>query len=114
MARNDGISYLVRYENLPQPTADFVQHYETTHAGILKDFPGLRGLTLMTPAAWQDQAAIQPGQADFLAMMQFDSAEALEHALQSEARQRARDDFNKFDLAGATVTHQAMRFRKVI
>lgn len=109
-----GIAYLVRYESLPKPTDGFVSHYETTHAGILKTFPGLRGLTLMTPADWRDSAPVNAGRADFLAMMEFDDAAALTQALASDARRRAREDFANFDLTGATVTHQAMRVRKLV
>jgi len=111
---DDRIAYLVRYDGLPKPTDAFVRHYETTHAGILQRFPGLRGLTLMTPANWQDTQAVNAGGADFMAMMTFDDTTALDRALQSDARREARADFAGFDLTGATVTHQALRLQKVL
>ena len=111
---DDGIAYIVRYEGLPAPTDGFVRHYETTHAAILQKFPGLRGLTLMTPALWRDSEAVSAGQADFVAMMRFDDAGALSQALNSAARREAREDFAGFDLEGARVTHQAMRLNTVL
>jgi hypothetical protein len=41
--------------------------------------------------------------------MEFDSEQALDAALASSARARAREDFATLNLGGAAVTHQAMR-----
>ena len=40
--------------------------------------------------------------------MQFDSADDLDAALHSEARRRARDDFQRFPPFTGEVTHEAM------
>ena len=68
---------------------------------------GLSGL--VTPAF-----AGSGNQADtLLAQMTFDSAAALDTALASEARARARADFQNFPPFEGSVTHQAMAARKV-
>jgi len=109
-----GIAYLVRYDGLPKPVDGFVDHYETTHAAILKQFPGLRGLTLMTPAGWRDPQPVNAGKTDFLAMMTFDDTAALSAALQSPMREQARADFANLPVGDATVIHQAMHICKVL
>ena len=43
-----------------------------------------------------------------LAQMQFDSAAISTHALRSEARRLARDDFQRFPPFDGEVTHEAM------
>lgn len=102
------ISYFVRYQGLAQPRDRFLRHYRDVHAGILAEFPGLRGLTLHTPAPGADPFPTQPDGTDFLAQMVFDDPAALRTALESEARARARADFANLAVGDARVTHQAM------
>jgi uncharacterized protein (TIGR02118 family) len=109
MSGTERVTYFVRYRGLPEPHADFVAYYRTRHAEILRQWPGIRSLTLHVPAAWQDPFPVQPDGTDFLAEMEFDSEQALDAALASSARARAREDFATLNLGGAAVTHQAMR-----
>ncbi len=102
------VSYFVRYAGLPQPTDRFVGHYRDVHAGILAGFPGIRGLTIYQPAAWTDPQGVTPGGAEFMAQMDFDDLAALQAALESDARARARVDFANLEVGDAQVTHQAM------
>jgi uncharacterized protein (TIGR02118 family) len=102
------VSYFVSYRG-SSPAADaFLRHYRERHAEILKSFPGIRGLVLHTPVGWTDPFPVNPGGRLLLAQMQFDSAAALDAALASAARARAREDFRTFPAFEGTVTHQAM------
>lgn len=101
------VSYFVRYQGMPEPADPFVDYYRTRHAAILADFPGIRSLTLHTPVAWTDRYPVNPDPTGFLAQMTFDSAAALDAALRSEARARARDDFANLPPVRGPVTHLA-------
>ncbi len=107
------VSYFVRYQGRADDPAAFLDHYRTGHAAILKDFPGIRALVLHLPAAWTDPVPVRPAGAALLAQMTFDSAAALDSALASEARARARDDFANFPSFAGEVTHQAMAEERV-
>jgi uncharacterized protein (TIGR02118 family) len=102
------VSYFVSYRGASSDPEAFLRHYSGRHAEILKSFPGLRGLVLHTPVASRDPFPVNPGGRILLAQMQFDSAAALDAALASEARARARADFGAFPPFDGTVTHQAM------
>jgi uncharacterized protein (TIGR02118 family) len=102
------MSYFVRYRGAsPSPEA-FQTYYETRHAEFLRQFPNIRSLILHRPAAWADPFPVRRGETMLLAQMQFDSAGALDNALRSEARKRARDDFQRFPPFEGEVTHEAM------
>jgi uncharacterized protein (TIGR02118 family) len=105
------ISYFVRYRGSAADPAGFVDHYATHHAAILKEFTGIRTLSLHEPVDWNDPFPIQPDGTALLAQMTFDTPADLERALQSEARRRAREDFGRFPKFCGEVTHQAMRSR---
>lgn len=107
------VSYFVRYQGLGDRLSAFADQYCGPHAAILRDFPGLRGLTVHTPAAWADPFPVNPDPTEFLAQMEFDSTEALAIALASEARARARADFANLPPADRPVTHQAMITRRL-
>lgn len=107
------VSYFVRYQGLGDKLPDFAAYYREKHARILAEFPGLQGLVLHTPADWADPFAVNPDPTEFLAQMQFASADALATALASDARERARADFPNLP-AAERVTHQAMRSEKIV
>jgi uncharacterized protein (TIGR02118 family) len=107
------VSYFVRYRGSAADSDAFAAYYRDRHAAILKDFPGLQGLVLHRPIAARDPFPTRPGGSFFLAQMTFDDAEALNRALASEARARARDDFANFPKFDGEVTHEAM-LREVI
>ena len=107
------VSYFVRYDGAAPDPAAFLDHYRHGHAGILKDFPGIRSLVLHRPASWTDPFPVNAGTASLMAQMVFASANDLNSALASEARARARDDFARFPPFDGTVTHQAMTAEKL-
>ncbi len=102
------VSYFVRYRGTSPDPAAFSRYYESQHAGILRQFPGIRSLVLHRPAEWHDPFPVRRGETCLLAQMQFDSADDLDAALRSEARRRARDDFQRFPPFTGDVTHEAM------
>lgn len=102
------VSYFVSYRgSTPEPEV-FLEHYAGEHARLLAGFPGIRTLVLHTPVGWNDPFPVNPGGRLLLAQMTFDSTVALDAALASEARVRARDDFKCFPPFEGSVTHQAM------
>ena len=103
------VSYLVRYEGIPNDPERFHTRYATVHAAILRDMPGMRSLILHRPVPWTDPFPVQPAGVHLLAQMIFDSATDLDRALASEARARAREDFANFPPFEGTVRHQALR-----
>ena len=102
------VSYFVSYRGTSPAAAEFLGHYRERHAEILRSFPGIRGLVLHTPVDWTDPYPVNSGGRILLAQMQFDSGAALDAALASEARARAREDYRTFPAFAGTVTHQAM------
>lgn len=102
------VSYFVRYRGSAADPADFISYYESKHALILREFPGIRSLVLHTPAAWNDPFPVRQGGSMLLAQMVFDSSSALNAALRSDARKQARDDFQCFPAFEGEVTHEAM------
>ena len=102
------VSYFVRYRGSAADPDAFAAYYRDRHAAILKEFPGLQGLVLHRPIAAVDPFPTKPGGSFFVAQMTFDSSEALNRALASEARARARTDFANFPSFAGEVTHEAM------
>ncbi len=107
------VSYFVSYRGSTPDPAAFLRRYAEGHARVLAEFPGIRSLVLHTPVGCSDPFPVTPAGRLLLAQMSFDSLAALEVALASEARQRARADFRRFPPFEGTVTHQAMAARKV-
>ena len=107
------VSYFVSYRgDSPDPEA-FLRHYAERHARVVAEFPGIRSLVLHTAADCIDPFPVNPGGRLLLAQMSFDSTAALNAALASEARVRAREDFRSFPPFQGEITHQAMNWRKV-
>jgi uncharacterized protein (TIGR02118 family) len=107
------ISYFVRYRGAATDPADFIEYYAKHHAPILKEFTGIRSLSLHEPVDWHDPFPVDPDGTALLAQMTFDTPGDLERALHSEVRRRARDDFGRFPKFSGEVTHQAMRSRLI-
>jgi uncharacterized protein (TIGR02118 family) len=105
------ISYFVRYRGSAADPAAFVEYYATRHAAILKEFSGIRTLSLYEPTVWNDPFPVRPDGTAFLAQMTFDTPADLERALHCEGRRRAREAFARFPPFSGEVTHQAMSGR---
>jgi uncharacterized protein (TIGR02118 family) len=102
------VSYFVSYRGRPANANAFNTYYETAHAKILRQFPNIQSLHLHTPMPWTDPFPVNRGDNALLAQMVFRSAEDLDAALRSEARCRAREDFQRFPPFEGGVTHEAM------
>ena len=102
------VSYFVRYDIEPEDVEAFTDYYRTRHVAVLAEWPGLKSVTLHTPVAWSDPAAVNRGTAVLLAQLEFDSTDDLNRALESPQRLKAREDFAKFPRYTGRVTHQAM------
>ncbi len=102
------VSYMVRYLGAASDPAGFRAYYRDAHSTILKRFPEIRSLILHTPVNVQDPYPVRSGGSMLLAQMVFDSAVALEAALQSNARREAREDFKHFPAFDGAVTHEAL------
>ncbi len=107
------VGYFVRYEGHSQEPDRFVDYYINTHGKFMRDYPGIRSATLHLPVdGWHDPMTINRGTSFLLGEFQFDSVDALNAALASEARVRAREDAHRFPHFEGKVTHQA--FKKTI
>ena len=107
------VSYFVRYDGQAISPNLFLEYYRTKHASILNQFDEIRGLTIHTPVEWRDPFPIQKGGASLLAQMHYDSIEALNLSLASEARRRARTDFQNFPKFGGQIIHQALNAEQI-
>lgn len=114
MIAQESVTYFVRYRGLPRPHDDFLAYYRERHAEILRQWPGIRRLVLHVPLDMRDSVPVAPDGTDFLAEMTFDDAAALDRALHSQERQRARADFAQLPRGNAVVTHQAMRSLRLL
>ena len=102
------VSYFVRYRGASPDPAAFTGYYKSRHAAILRQFPAIRSLILHCPVASHDPFPVRSGESLLLAQMQFDNVNDLDAALRSEARCRAREDFQRFPPFSGEVTHEAM------
>lgn len=102
------ISYFVLYRGQAADPNGFVERYREVHVPILETWPGIRGVTIHTPAAWEDPQSIRSSGLALMCQMTFDDREALSEALNSEGRVRAREDFLRFPRFDGEVLHQAM------
>ena len=103
------VSYFVRYRGEASDPAEFAAYYAQHHAKILRRFPEIASLTLHLPVASSDPFPVKPGGSFMLAQMTFADAASLNHALRSDARREAREDFARFPRFEGEVTHEAMR-----
>ena len=103
------VSYFIRYVGRPDDAEKFFDHYRTKHAAILREYPGIRACRLHHPIPWNDPVSVNKDDVLVLAELVFDSAEALNHSLQSDVRQRSRADFLNFPkLIGGEIRHLAV------
>ena len=107
------ISYFVRYDGRSADPGGFLRHYQSEHAQLLQRFDGIQGLTLHTPVDWTDPCPVQKGGISLLAQMTFESTEALNQGLASDARRIARVDFENFPGFEGRIFHQALEAEKI-
>jgi uncharacterized protein (TIGR02118 family) len=106
-------TYLVAYEGPAEDANVWMHHYLTQHPPLMRQLPGLRELEICTSI---DAVAFVPGrrvrhlQRNKVA---FDSAAALDAALQSPVREQMRRDFASFPAYTGRVLHHPMLTRAV-
>jgi uncharacterized protein (TIGR02118 family) len=102
------VSYFVSYVGTSADEQAFHKRYRDAHAPILRDMPGIQSLILHRPVTWRDPFPVHPGGMHLLAQLVFPSSDALDAALASDARRRARADFAAFPPFSGSVFHQAV------
>lgn len=102
------VSYFVRYRGTPRDAEAFLAHYREQHAAIMRQYPGIRGCRLHHPVEWNDPVPVVRDEVYLIAELIFDTVEDLDHALQSEVRQRSRADFVNFPPLDGDVRHLAV------
>jgi uncharacterized protein (TIGR02118 family) len=102
------VSYFARYDISTRNPDEFVRYYRDVHVPLLAAWPGATRVVLHTQVDWNDPYAITRGKSVLVVQVEFDSAAALNKALFSPERAKARLDFQSFPAFAGTVTHQAM------
>jgi uncharacterized protein (TIGR02118 family) len=102
------VSYFVRYNGRADEPCEFRAYYENVHAKILRNFSNIQSLVLHRPAPWSDPFAVNRGDTALLAQMVFNSTQDLDAALRSDARRKAREDFQNFPSFNGRASHEAM------
>lgn len=109
------VRYIVRYQGQSQEPEKFVDYYVNTHGKFMQAYPGIRSAVLHVPVGgWTDPLTIVPGNDFLLGEFEFDSVDALNAALASEARIRAREDAKRFPQFDGKVTHQAFSTKNLL
>lgn len=104
------VCYFVAYYGGDGDTSAFVGYYLNRHAPLVRDFPKLRRLEILTPAHGNDPLLREEGGPTLVAQMLFDTVEDLEGAAQSPARMKAREDVANFPPFDGYARHQAMLY----
>lgn len=104
-------TYLVSYEGEAEDLNAWHAHYLESHIPHMATFPDIRELEVYTRLDW---VSLQPWRrANFMQRNKvvFDSAAALDRALQSPVRHAMRADFNAFPKFSGPNRHYAMATR---
>ncbi len=88
---------LVVYKT-PKNTASFDAYYASTHAPLAKKIPGLRSYKISNGPVG---LPMEPGGVHLVALLEFDSVEAIQKGLASSEGQAAAGDLPKFADGGA-------------
>jgi uncharacterized protein (TIGR02118 family) len=90
---------LIALYSTPDDPEAFDAHYRTVHAPIVERYPNVRETRLTKPQG----VAGRPVPYHPMAEMVFDTAEALDEALMSDAGVESARDLRNFALAGVTL-----------
>ncbi len=107
-------SYVVHY---PGPAADinaWLTHYITSHPPIMRRFPGIRGIEILSRIDWCGGLPWPRANHIQRNRVIFDSAEALTAALQSPVRLEMRADFAAFPPYEGGNLHYPMATEEVL
>ncbi|MAU96074.1 MAG: hypothetical protein CMP81_09330 [Fulvimarina sp.] len=89
-------SYVVHYPGPAKDTNAWLSHYIAHHPPIMRRFPGVRELEILTRIDWIDAMPWRRVQHLQRNRILFDSPAALEAALHSPVRHEMRADFSEF------------------
>lgn len=84
----------------PQDTQAFDRHYEQTHAPLAQKIPGVKGYTSTRPSSLSPQ---EKSPYYLIAILYFDSQQALEAAFQTPEGRAAAGDVQNFATGGVTM-----------
>jgi hypothetical protein len=89
-------SYLVHYPGPAADMATWLRHYIEHHPPIMRRFPGIRAIEILSRIDWIDAMPWARTNHMQRNRVVFDSADALTAALQSPVRHEMRSDFHAF------------------
>ena len=93
------MAHLLVLYNTPADAAAFDRYYQQTHIGLAKKMPGLRSYVISKgPVQAPDGTAPH-----LVALLEFDSMEQLNRALESPEGRAAAADLSNFASGGATL-----------
>lgn len=91
----DATSYVVHYPGPAQDLNAWHAHYIAHHPPIMRRFPGLRELEVLTRIDWVDAMPFERVHHMQRNRIRFDSPDALTAALHSPVRHEMREDFKR-------------------
>ncbi len=94
--REKPCSYLVHYPGPAHDQDSWMWHYITHHPQIMRTFPGIRSIEVLTRVDWVGFLPWERTNHMQRNRVMFDSQAALTTALHSPARTAMREDFEKF------------------
>ncbi|MFI5014027.1 MAG: EthD family reductase [Hyphomicrobiales bacterium] len=89
-------SFLVQYPGEAENFNAWLSHYIASHPPIMRRFPGIRQIEILSRVDWIDAMPFERVQPMQRNRVVFDSPEALTAALQSPVRHEMRADYHKF------------------
>jgi hypothetical protein len=89
-------SFLVSYPGEADDLNTWLNHYVASHPPIMRRFPGIRQIELLSRVDWIDALPIERATAMQRNRVVFDTAQALTAALQSPVRHELRADYHRF------------------
>ncbi|MBI3704457.1 MAG: EthD family reductase [Rhizobiales bacterium] len=107
-------SYSVRYHRPAEDEARFVDFYLASHPPLLARLPNVRNVICYLPVQGIDPAGLPS--ADYMLGNEvvFDSIEAFNAAMASEARRQLRADFSRFPRFTGRNTHHPMERTRIV
>jgi len=89
-------SFLVSYPGEADDLNAWLNHYVASHPPIMRRFPGIRQIELLSRVDWIDALPIERATAMQRNRVVFDTPQALTAALQSPVRHELRADYHRF------------------
>lgn len=107
-------TYLVAYEGRAEDPDAWHAHYLAHHPPLMARLPGIRQLEIYTPVQWVCAPEWRRASCMQRNKVAFDSAAALDAALESPVRKAMRADFARLPPFSGRVTHYPMATSVVV